>query len=106
MFGSRKSFLHSCSDSILTFVNRWLAQLHLNMDANFRQRNQARARGALNPPVINDKGYWVGVEQFAKHIVSRTDPEEVRICTFVHHTSFDHVTIGVNMCIFQNLEPS
>jgi hypothetical protein len=47
------------------------------MDANFRQRNQARACGAMNPPVVNDKGYWVGVHDYAKHIVSSTDEEEV-----------------------------
>jgi hypothetical protein len=57
--------------------SRWLAQLHLNVDANFRQRNQARARGKLNPPIVNDKGYWVGVEGFEKHVLNNTDPEEV-----------------------------
>jgi hypothetical protein len=58
--------------------SRWLRQLHINVDANFRQRNQGRARGAFNPPVTNGKGYWVDLQEFNQHIVSRTDDEDVR----------------------------
>jgi hypothetical protein len=51
--------------------------LHVNIDANFRSRNQDRKRSAENPPVLDGQAYMVAQEPFHDYLKSVIDEVEV-----------------------------
>lgn len=60
---------------------RWLHQLYVNGDANFRQRNKETRKGKAQAPVFDGKAYYVNRASLKQHLLKGVGEVELSTCS-------------------------